>query len=383
MARLSEYYETAKQKVLTSCVRCGKCVSGCRVMPFSRIKPDPRKTQQDIIDFLSGGKELSPAGRFKLNSCMRCYGCLEVQCPIGVNSMLITELLAREIQFRKEKPWDMPLYPIHEGLARKGTTAEEYEKISRERADANADYLFFPGCNVYKQPDKILNALDILDAIGNGYSFAPGLTYCCGSSSRGSRGDADWLQNAAEKLFGLGERLKIKAMIFWCPTCLSVLQSRIRQFLQPSFACISFPRYVSRHLDKLTFTDSAPRTVTYHEPCKNAYMDIEADCVRQVLRAIPGTTLVEMKHHGKDTMCCGCRTVDGMPELGNEVTMTRLREAAETGADAMIDLCHNCHWIFVSAAKAHPELQFSLRIENFSAYVARAAGVRRKDSLQD
>ncbi|MDR2820474.1 MAG: (Fe-S)-binding protein [Desulfovibrio sp.] len=381
MARLSEYYEAAKQKVITSCLKCGKCISECRVMPFSRIKIDPRKTQQDIIDFLSGGKELSPAGQFKLNSCMRCYGCLDVQCPIGVNSMLITELLAREIQFRKETPWDIPLYPVHEELARKGTSAEEYERISLERTDVKADYLFFPGCNVYKQPDKILNALDMLDAIGNRYSFAPGLAYCCGSSSRGSGGDADWLQNAAEKLFGLGERLKIKAMIFWCPTCLSVLQSRIRHFLQPSFACISFPRYVMEHISKLEFPAATRRTVTYHEPCKNAYMGIDS-CVRQVLRAIPGTELVEMEHHGKDTLCCGCRTVNGMPELGNAVTLARLREAMSTGADTMIDLCHNCHWIFVPAVKSHPELQFPLRIENFSTYVAKAIGIERKDLLQ-
>jgi Fe-S oxidoreductase len=100
------------------------------------------------------------------------------------------------------------------------------------------------------------------------------------------------------------------------------------------------------------------------------------------LRAIPGTGIVEMEHHGKDTMCCGCRTVDGMPELGNAVTIARLREAVATGADTLIDLCHTCHWIFVSAARSDPELRRSLRVENFSTYVARAMGIERNDILQ-
>jgi Fe-S oxidoreductase len=351
-------------------------------MPFAARTVDPQKTQEEIRDFLKGGAEPSEAALFKVRSCMRCYGCLDAQCPIGVDSMLIAELAAREIERRGKKPRALPPCPEHETLARRGTTAGEYAKITTERAHGGAEVVFFPGCNVYKQPDKLLNALTIMDAIGIPYSFIPGLTYCCGSSRRETFGDPGWTQHSAEKLFGLAERLSVKTMVFWCPTCLSMLHSRIKTFYQPPYACASFSEYLAEHAGRLRFPAAAPRIVTYHEPCKNAYMGIDTDSARRALSAVPGTELVEMKHHGKDTMCCGCNAVRTMPELGDAVTEARLREAEETGADTLIDLCHNCHWIFMPAAKKLPGPPFSLRIENFSTYITDAMGQGRRDTLK-
>lgn len=226
---LTTYFEEIKDRLLADCIACGNCIKKCRVVPYLDGAIEPRKTQKDILSFL-GGAQISEAALLKQQSCMQCFGCLDVPCPVGINSMTIAELVAREIELRKEQPWDMPLYPVHEELARKGSTDEEYRRITTPVLEPDAEYLFFPGCNVYKQPDKIMNALTILDAIGNPYSFAPGLEFCCGWTSRGAQGDSGWLQTAAEKLFAFAEKLPVRQMIFWCPTCLSVLEERIKKF---------------------------------------------------------------------------------------------------------------------------------------------------------
>ncbi len=36
---------------------------------------------------------------------------------------------------------------------------------------------------MYLQPEKILNAMDIMDAIGDDYAFLPGLDHFCGSGA--------------------------------------------------------------------------------------------------------------------------------------------------------------------------------------------------------
>jgi Fe-S oxidoreductase len=380
--KFTEYYEEAKKRLVTKCTGCGNCVKNCRVMSFAGYPFDAAVMRKGIIDFLCGGEKPSEAALFRMNSCMRCYACLDIKCPAGVTPMLTGELVAREIELRKEEPWEnIVLYPVHDELARKGTSPEEYRRITGEALVPGAEYLFFPGCNVYKQPDKLLNALTIMDTVGRPYSFAPGLKYCCGSSPRGIRGDAAWQEDAVDRLFGLAEKNRVREMIFWCPTCLSFLEAHIRHYYTPPFRCVSFSQYLAENLDRLRFPAALPHKVTYHEPCKNAYMGIDTNCTRQVLRAIPGTELVEMEHHGKDTLCCGCRAVASMPSLGAVVAVERLKEAQATGADTLIDLCHNCHWIFVPARKAHPELNFSLNIENFSTYVAGAMGKARKDLL--
>jgi Fe-S oxidoreductase len=378
---LLEYYEEVNEKIKHECIECGNCISRCRAMEYLPDKPDPRETQRNITAFLRGDEGPSAPALLKMQSCMRCYGCLDVPCPIKVNSLQINELIGREMHRRGKLSWDGPPSPVHDELARKNSTAEEYRRITAAVADRDAEYLFFPGCNIYKQPDKLLNALTVLDAIGEAYSFVPGMEYCCGSSPRGMNGDVERMQSDAEKLFAFAAKLHVKKMIFWCPTCLSMLHDRIMRFYRPSFECVSFAGYVLEHIDRLRFPAAAPRKVTYHEPCKNAYMGIDPDSVRKVLRAIPGTETVEMDHYGKDALCCGCCAVVTRPEAGDRATVARLLEAEATGADTLITLCHNCHWIFMPAKKAHRELRLTYSIENFATYLVNAMGMPRPDSL--
>ncbi len=67
-------------------------------------------------------------------------------------------------------------------LASVQVSGSDYNKITTSGNKQSARYVFFAGCNVYFQPEKILNALDIMDAIGDDYTFLPGLDYCCGDS---------------------------------------------------------------------------------------------------------------------------------------------------------------------------------------------------------
>jgi len=114
-------------------------------------------------------------------------------------------------------------------------------------------------------------------------------------------------------------------------------------------------------------------------------MDIDAakeNSVRNILKKIPGTELVEMEHHGIDTLCCGCEAITKSFETGDKVTIARLKEAKETGADTLIDVCHNCHWIFMPAQKNHSSEGLDFVIQNYSSYITDAMGKTRKDTLE-
>ena len=384
--KLTDHYKNAKESLIKSCVKCGNCIRQCRIIGYTGIDAGYRDIQDSIISYLKGGEGLLPGAEKKVSSCMRCFGCLDIDCAAGVTSTLINELVDFETENRKEKPWDMELYPPHEKLARAGTTAKEYERIMSEKIEKGADVLFFPGCNVYKQPDKLLNALVIMDEIGIPYSFAPGMKYCCGWTIRGRSGDAEWLAGAASMLMGHIEELGVKKAVFWCPTCMCVINDRIKKFYDPQFECVTFGQFILENIEKLSFPFAEPQKVTYHEPCKTCYMGIDAaedNSVRKILQKIPGTKLVEMEHHkSNDTMCCGCSAIDKAFETGDKITVARLKEAAATGADALVDVCHNCHWIFVPARNNHPGEGLDINIVNYSDYITRAMGKPRKDTLR-
>ncbi len=383
--KLTDFYENEKKKIINDCILCGNCVRYCRVMEYTGNTETPADIQKSIVDHLKNGTELSSGAKLKTDACMRCFGCLDVKCPIETTSTTINEIVDRERHLKDADPFgEIDNYPVHEELARKGCSDEEYARITTEKIDEDAEIVFFPGCNVYKQPDKLLNALTILDEIGTKYSFLPGMKNCCGWTERARYGDADSLQTDATKLMNKIEDLKAKKVVFWCPTCLCVLESRIDKFYKPEFEYETFGQYIFKNIDKLSFPEAKPATVTVHEPCKTAYMgiDLEDNSVRKLLESIPGTKLVEMEHHGSDTMCCGCDAVYNMFEVGDKVSVERLKEADATGADFMIDVCHNCHWLLKPCQKNHDELSNVFEIVNYSTYITDAMGKGRKDSLE-
>ncbi len=380
MHKLQIIYSQAKQKIIHNCIKCGNCINQCKSVKITNQHFNVADVQSNIIAFLDGTETLSDESLKKVNSCMGCFGCLDIKCKINVPSMIINELVKWDLSDKNSYIPSEEIYPTQIDQAKRLTTREEFFRITSP-AYHDSDYLFFPGCNVYNQPDKLLNALTILDEIGKPYSFAPGLEYCCGFA-RGCMGDAEWLGKNAEKLVALAESLKIKTLILWCPTCLCVFEDRIKKFCTPSFNIISFGQYVFENINKLSFPNTKTQTVTYHEPCKTAYMGIDL-FVRQILNAIPGTQLVEMAHHGHDTICCGCDAVNNAPDIGNSITQKRLEEAVATNSDILIDTCHYCHWVFSYAIKnsVRDKAIQELSIENYSTYITKAMGKEKPDPL--
>ena len=245
--------------------------------------------------------------------------------PAGVDSLLINELVLREGELRKEKPFDLENYPVQDALARRFTTPEEYARITTPVLRPDADTLFFPGCNVYKQPEKLLAALDLLDATGRPYSFVPGLSHCCGQMPQAGRGGRGSICNRRPTRSSTSFRKAARKR--WCSgalPCLVTLSARIEKYRALPFEPLSFAAYLLRYADRLHFSCAQPKTVTLHDPCKAVYMGLEQESVRKLLSLVPGTRLVEMAHHGKDALCCGCASVGAVTgtqmDVGDRVT---------------------------------------------------------------
>ena len=124
----------------------------------------------------------------KAFACMECFRCTAEMCPDNLNPMLINELIKGEYISKglgKIEPMGDAMgtgyHPsgLFQAFRFRGRITAKSPIPSNKR---QARYVFFPGCNVYFQPEKILNALDIMDAVGDDYAFLPGLAYCCGDS---------------------------------------------------------------------------------------------------------------------------------------------------------------------------------------------------------
>jgi fumarate reductase (CoM/CoB) subunit B len=375
-----DLYAKEKQGFLENCVQCGLCAEECPILPYTEIgNLSAQEIQEDMFDFIKNGNPNQQAYT-KAFACMECFKCTADICPEDLNPMLVNELIKREYISRRlaNRAYGDATQPesTHRVLASIQVPASDYKKITKRSNKQNARYVFFPGCNVYFQPDKILNALDIMDAIGDDYIFLPGLDNCCGDSFM-FLGDINEGSRRAEDLVSTIAGFQPETVILWCPTCQCRFDKTIAPALDLPFKVLSFPQYLAKNMNRLKLSDASAGTVTLHEPCKSAYTELDLNGPREVLRQLPGVTLKEMEHHGKNTKCCGSGAICWFPESCAQFRENRLKEAAKTGAERLVAICHYCGQSF-----AAEEERFNFSVTNYVSLVAEAIGVRRDDKFK-
>ena len=95
------------------------------------------------------------------------------------------------------------------------------------------------------------------------------------------------------------------------------------------------------------------RTITYHDPCDLGRNSGIYDEPREILRAIPGLKLVEMKDNREYALCCGGGGDMEMADadVAQAVARGRILQAQETGADLIVTACQQCKRTLLGAAR--------------------------------
>jgi len=108
---------------------------------------------------------------------------------------------------------------------------------------------------------------------------------------------------------------------------------------------------------RFKFTRQVPMKVTYHDPCHlGRYAEIY-DPPRDILKSIPGLELVEMERSREFSWCCGAGAgvKQAYPDFALWTAAERIKEAKETGAEALVTSCPWCEKNFRDAIKEFGE----------------------------
>jgi len=90
-----------------------------------------------------------------------------------------------------------------------------------------------------------------------------------------------------------------------------------------------------------------------------------------------GINIVEMKHSRKDSRCCGVSSLMNCNEITKALRVTRMNEAEDTGASAMVTSCPKCLAHF-NCLKKDESTDYKFEVVDLSVLLARQLNGNQK-----
>lgn len=319
-------------KALFLCVQCGTCSASCvskssfnlRKLIIDSMKDDPFKSQN-------------------LWDCTTCFNCQE-KCPRAIP---LTDLIV-DSRTKFVESGTIP-YEIRDYLnsIQKFRNPFGYPKQKRiewakdldlRAASDKFEWLWWVGCMVFdarasevaRKTARILEEMDLNFAI---LGMEEG---CCGNDvlSLGEKGLFELLMNENEGIF---EKYGVRKVFVSSPHCYNAFNTYYNIQAAPVIEVV----YEGVKGGLLEFNHDVEATVTYHDPCYLGRYNGIYDPPRELLKSIYKIELVEMRRSRQNSPCCGGGSCNFLRNK-TMASVSRVRDAVETGADILAVSCPVC-----------------------------------------
>lgn len=367
---------------LDACTRCGECITWCptfteksesdAITPLHKIEAVRGfiNRQWGLRARILGARPLEE-GAVETHSsgtydCTLCGRCGQV-CPVHIDTRALWIAM-------RETLVDQGVYPETMDRAREIITANYNisgdpnedrliwsENMSEVPAGVGtkqqAEVVYFVGCvsSFYPQTYSVPKSLvEIMEVAGVDYLTLGGEEWCCGFPLI-IAGMGDEVTEMVRHNVEAVRRTGAKQLVAACPSCFHTWEHDYPRILgEPlGFEVLHSTQLLDGIIKagriKLGRLED---TVTYHDPCDLGRTSGIFDAPRNVIRAIPGASFVEMKDHGDYSLCCGGGGDVEMAdvELTAAVARRRIAQASETKAKYLVSACQQCKRTLAGAA---------------------------------
>ena len=401
-----------------SMLSCSKC-SYCKFIPLAKINGlkyadgCPSITNYGFHTFSGGGRLTAALSLLENRSdytekikdmvyqCQLCGSC-DVTCKVCRYDMELQTILE---EIRAKFVEDAQTLKVHddtiENLRRENNMMQvmnagrgdwanglEMKDLTKEKGET----LFFAGCRCSFDEDmkKIARtAVSVLQAGGINLGVMGDAEFCCGGAAYNLGYRRDYLRQAHANIKAWKEA-GVKTIVTPCAACYWALNWLYRQIDGFDIEALHTVQLVSRLVSNGSLKLSKPLTlkVTYHDPCRlgrlgKPYEKWEGsttkifgtitkndppkpryngssgvyDEPRELLKAIPGISIVEMTRSREASWCCGAGggVYKAFPDFSIKTAKSRLEEAVDTGAEVLASACPMCERNFSDAISAGGE----------------------------
>jgi Fe-S oxidoreductase len=205
---------------------------------------------------------------------------------------------------------------------------------------------------------RLMNRLDIAPVVSPEER-------CCGHDLLWN-GDRKSFEQLARHNTQLVAASGARLLVVSCAECLRTWKIDYAPYFEgtpPRIVHIS--EFLVEHIEDLKLRNGAgqpTRRVTFQDPCRlGRHLGIY-ESPRELLKALPGTELSEMRHARQQAACCAGGTWSNCDRFAKKIQVERLREARATGAAVLATACPKCQ-IHFRCAMQDRELADDIRIE--------------------
>lgn len=377
--------ELAKQTNAWACYDCGKCTATC---PISRSGADYSPRRHVLATNLGQEGELvAGAG---LSACLTCSQC-DQRCPAEVDyTGLVRKLRERAHggQAEPQCPHGGALQSVMRMMARGGTTQDRLGWLSDDLATERerGEVLLFTGCTPYYdaffadlEVETLAGtraAVRLLNAVGVTPVVSPD-ERCCGHDLLWN-GDRASFEQLARHNAALVAASGASTVVTACAECLRTWRLDIQPlFPSPAFKVVHITEFLAEKLGTLTLEGNGARRLTFQDPCRLGRHLGVYEPPRELLAAVPGVELVEMRRSRAGAICCAGGTWSNCDRYAKQIQVGRLREARATGAETLVTACPKCQ-IHLRCAMKDPKLgeEIAIEIKDVTEIIAGALASR-------
>jgi heterodisulfide reductase subunit D len=372
---------TPKQALeIDACTQCGECLKHCPIQDVTgnaAVSPPEkirmfrefiRATDGLKAKFLGPGKidrRLLDDFTKAVYECTTCGACGR-NCPVGIFTQRLWPTLRKEMVMRGLGPLGvqagMPGAISRTGNPYDKPAADRYRAWFPEQVKVaeRADIAYYAGCTgAYEAHPMVRGDALVLGAINEPFTMLPPEDEVCCGFPLFISGQHDLLEDLVKRLVEGYRAKSVKTLVCSCPCCVNIMS---RDW--PAFYGHELPftiRHITQHVShalregRLKITKELNESVIYHDPC---YLSRGVGVIeepREVLRSIPGVTVLEFERHGLNSRCCGSGGAARKVYHENAIKMGRqtIDEAVAKKADRLILSCPACYAKVNEAMQGH------------------------------
>jgi len=355
---------------IDACTQCGECLKHC---PVQTVTGNPAVSPPEKIrmfrEFLrsTDGLKARLVGPQAMDpklledftravyECTTCGACGQ-NCPVGIFTQRLWPTLRKELVKRGLGP--LGIQAGMPGAIER--TGNPYDKPAADRfapwfpekvvVAERAEVAYYAGCSgAYEAQPMVRGDVLVLHAAGVPFTMLPAEEEVCCGFPLFITGQHDRLAELVKRLVAGYVSRGVKTLVCSCPCCVNIMSRDWPAFYgaQLPFKIRHITQFVVDALKegKLRVRRELRESVIYHDPC---YLSRGVGVIeepREVLRSIPGLTLLEFEQHGLNSRCCGSGGAARKVFHDNAIAMGRLTidEAVAKKADRLILSCPACY----------------------------------------